>query len=59
MRKELVKKTWIKPELTVILRGTSEESVLLGCKCASSNGGPGAPPCHSEAPIRCNIGATS
>ena len=42
------KKTWIKPVLIVIGRGTPEERVLLGCKNAEG-AGPATDGCRESA----------
>ena len=34
-------KTWHKPELLVLVRGTPEEAVLTGCKAGPADGGLG------------------
>lgn len=37
------KRTWRKPELTVLVRGKPEEAVLVACKAnAAANAGPGS-----------------
>jgi hypothetical protein len=32
------KKTWLRPELVVLVRGRPEEAVLAGCKIGGSSG---------------------
>lgn len=39
------RKTWTKPQLTVLLRSKPDESVLLACKGFSPPPGPGGGPC--------------
>lgn len=38
-QKQQQKKPWHQPELIVLMRGTPEESVLLGCKAGPRTGG--------------------
>jgi len=36
-----MRKSWIKPRLIVLVKGTADERVLLGCKGAYPNNGRG------------------
>lgn len=48
-----MKKTWTRPELVVLVRGSDEERVLGGCKTDVSYGGPAEKdnPCASFIPL--------
>lgn len=37
-----MKKTWVRPELVILVRGSDGERVLDVCKDGTSNGGPEA-----------------
>jgi hypothetical protein len=53
------KRAWIKPEIKVLVRSQTEETVLNGCKTYDQPGGPGSPPCHSGSWHRCSVDSTS
>jgi hypothetical protein len=50
-----MEKEWIKPMLTVVIRGPAEENVLSGCKYDAGAGGPYDyhEACYNN--IECNI----